>query len=79
MIFDARICSRSLPPSPSGALKGSAEEASTRLALHARTPREHLHQVLALALRDIGVALAALAGRLSRMPLPEVELRAGLF
>jgi hypothetical protein len=41
-------------------------------------PREHLRQVLALALRGVGVA-PALAGRLSQMPLSEVELPAGLF
>ena len=41
-------------------------------------PREHLRQVLALVLKGMGVR-AALATRLSQMPLPEVELPAGFF
>ncbi|MGF6552282.1 TetR/AcrR family transcriptional regulator [Paraburkholderia youngii] len=40
--------------------------------------RDHLRQVLLLALRGIGVT-PALSARLSQMELPEVELPAGVF
>jgi AcrR family transcriptional regulator len=43
-----------------------------------RAPREHLRQVLALALRAVGVPPAS-ASRLSQLPLPEVRLPAGLL
>ncbi len=56
----------------------AAVSQATQSVLSEQEPLEHLRQVMALALRGVGVP-SARALELSQMPLPEVELPADLF